>query len=149
MPFRTAILLALCFFATACTTESGGEGDAGTDAGAVDAGRPGPYATCAEGGFSECFSNHDCDPADTCLNLGADPNFVPCCVPGRRGALAAGEVCDPATGESQCTSGICVEGSAGSRCSDTCTVDSDCPVGMQRCTFIAFSSSNDNWCLLE
>jgi len=170
---QTAALLSLCFVVTACPLQAddgdpdaggsdagdmdggsdggvdGGGSDGGVDDGGTDAGRPGPFATCAEGSLNECFSNHDCLSAELCLNLGADPDFVPCCLPGTRGTLLAGETCDPITGETDCASSLCLEGSGGARCTDVCTTGTDCPTGMQDCTFIAFSGSSDQWCLFE
>lgn len=151
----STILLSICLLLPACPSgdddeaDAGGTADAGSDAGTTDAGRPGPHATCAEGGFTDCFSNRDCATPEVCLNVGGDPDFVPCCVPGARGSLVAGETCDPVTGETECASSLCIESMTESRCTDVCTASTECPVGMQNCTFIAFSGSNDMWCLFE
>ncbi len=149
------LALLLCLFSVACPLVEGGDPPDGGDLGdggeldGGDGGPPGPFVTCAEGALNECFSNQDCLLDDFCLDVGEAPNFVPCCIPGARGTLAAGENCDPLTGQSECASSLCLEGTAGIRCTETCSSDAECPVGMQKCTFIAFSGSNDRWCLFE
>ncbi|MDF1563072.1 MAG: hypothetical protein P1V51_08515 [Deltaproteobacteria bacterium] len=122
----------------------GGGGDAGSDGGL-----PGPYTTCDEGGLADCFSNHDCQASEVCRDVGVAPDHLPCCVPGVRGTLAAGEACDPVEGETQCASSLCLEDTAAARCTDRCVADADCPTGMQLCTEIVFSGSSDRWCLFE
>lgn len=132
-------------------------GDAATPAG--DAARPPPpgpdlgtgYVSCAEapGQPAECFSNSDCPGDRVCRNIGASDFEVPCCVPGARGQLPGGSPCEPAVGETTCASSICIEGSTGAFCSTTCQQAADCPVGMQVCQFIAFSSSEEMWCFPE
>ena len=96
-----------------------------------------------------CFSNQDCELSQRCENIGSDENPDVRCVSGERGTLAAGENCDPGLGELQCASSICIDASAESFCSETCTGDETCPEGMQRCIYIAYSDSNDMWCFPE
>ncbi|MBU0553536.1 hypothetical protein KKF91_08620 [Myxococcota bacterium] len=93
-----------------------------------------------------CFSNHDCPEGTRCVDHDADEMTLPCCFPGERGTLAVGEPCDPATGQETCASSICIEGEAGTRCSDTCQSVDDCPASMALCQFIAFSDSDAMWC---
>lgn len=110
------------------------------------------YASCAEApvGVTECFSNRDCPADRSCRNIGVPGGLeVPCCVEGPRGTLPAGSRCDPASGESQCASSICIDGATGAFCSDVCQIPEDCPEGMRVCQYIAFSSSDDLWCFPE
>jgi hypothetical protein len=118
---------------------------------------PGPdlgtgYGSCAEApvGVTECFSNRDCPAGRVCRNIGVPGDVeVPCCVEGPRGDLPAGTPCDPARGETQCASSICIEGDTGAFCSDVCQTPEDCPEGMRVCQYIAFSTSEDLWCFPE
>jgi len=95
------------------------------------------------GGLHGCFSNNDC-PADMiCENLGAsDIDAVPCCIAGTRGTGAAGTAC---TAAADCVTAVCIEGDTAQLCSDTCELDTDCPVGMQRC----ISLGGEGWCFPE
>jgi hypothetical protein len=123
------------------------------DAGALP--EPDPdtgYESCAEApvGVTECFSNRDCPADRICRNIGVPGGLeVPCCVEGARGALPAGAPCEPALGETQCASSICIEGETGAFCSDVCRTPEDCPEGMRVCQYIAFSTSEDLWCFPE
>jgi hypothetical protein len=103
----------------------------------------GPVTNCNQIPSTECFANHECPPDERCQNVGTTNNEVPCCVPGARGTLAAGEVCQT---EFDCESGICITGTGSGYCSKTCNSVADCPANMQLCQFIAFSTSNDQWC---
>lgn len=111
----------------------------------------GPVASCAEApaGATECFSNDDCAAERTCRNVGTSDLPVPCCVPGARGNLPAGAPCEPATGEADCASSICIEGDTGAFCSAICADETDCPEGMRVCQPIAFSGSDESWCFPE
>lgn len=118
---------------------------------------PGPdlgtgYESCADApvGVTECFSNRDCPAERICRNIGVPGGLeVPCCVEGTRGTLPAGSPCDPASGETQCASSICIDGVTGAFCSDVCQTPEDCPEGMRVCQYIAFSTSEDLWCFPE
>lgn len=105
----------------------------------------GPTVPC-DACEQECFSNHDCAEGTVCLDHDQDEMTAACCVPGERGALAMGEVCDPAMGQTTCASSICIEGTTGALCSDTCEAVEDCPEGMALCQTIAFSGSDAMWC---
>lgn len=109
-----------------------------TDVGTVD-----PIASCEEIASTDCFSNYDCDGSTpVCLNRGTELEPVPCCVAGSEGIGAAGSSC---AAETDCQSAICIDGS----CSDTCDTAEACPENLPRCVPIAFSGSDDNWCLPE
>jgi hypothetical protein len=47
-----------------------------------------------------------------------------------RGSGAPGETC---TGENDCASALCVDGTDTMRCSKTCTYDNECPTELPRC----------------
>lgn len=114
---------------------------------ASSSGSGGPITACADIGATECFSNYDCpNMADRCENQGTPSDQVPCCVPGARGAGLAG---DPCTGENDCKSSLCFEISSGNVCSDVCTSSGECPKPPfdGGCGPIAFSGSNDDFCL--
>lgn len=104
----------------------------------------GPVSSCDELNSVDCFANNECDVASRCENVGTDSLPVACCVAGARGAGQAGESC---VDENDCESGICIAGSGPYMCSTTCNTVDDCPADMKNCTFIAFSGSNDMWCL--
>lgn len=74
-----------------------------------------------------CFSNDDCPDGTRCH--AADRNNV-YCEPGPRGTGAAGATC---SGENDCASALCVEGSDVMRCSRTCMIPADCPAELPRC----------------
>ncbi len=113
-------------------------------------GNIGPYETCSEFSAEECFSNYDCEESERCQDVGPDGYEVPCCVTGERGTLSAGESCEGSGGELLCASGICVSRNEDtSLCSDRCNTEDDCPEGMKNCMYIAFSGSDDKWCMPE
>ena len=93
------------------------------DAQAVDA----AAAVCTMANECPCFSNDDC-PASTRCHA-ADETHV-YCTPGARGTGAAGATC---TGEDDCASALCVDGTDTTRCSKTCTSDTECPTELPRC----------------
>ncbi len=103
-------------------------------------------AACGEISATDCFANMDCAPDQRCQNMGDDVNFVPCCVDGARGTDPAGSPCSMTNGELTCASGLCIDGSAGTLCSGTCSDVSDCPDNMQLCQLIAYSNSSEQWC---
>ncbi len=122
---------------------SGGDGSV-TDAGQVDAG---PLSACSDIGALACFSNLDCpDQSTRCENVGTETDPVACCVTGVRGTGQAGDDCDS---ENDCASAVCIEHDTVRVCSTTCNSEQDCPDGMKNCIFIAFSNSDDKWCLPE
>ncbi len=104
----------------------------------------GPVSSCDELGAIACFSNGECEDTKRCENAGTEVDPVPCCVPGPRGTGQAGSPCD---NENDCESGVCISGSGEGMCSKTCESEEDCPDGMKDCTYIAFSGSDDDWCL--
>lgn len=125
---------------------SSGVGGAGGATGQGGGGAGGPYASCAEAGATDCFSNYDCPDASTrCENVGTVSEQVPCCVPGARGT---GELGAPCTSEHDCKSSLCVELDGGvSLCSDTCTSENECIAEMPECYPVAFSGSDLDFCL--
>lgn len=128
------------------TSTDASSGDA-SSSDASSSGSGGPIDACSDIGATECFSNYDCPSmADRCENKGTPDFAVPCCVPGQRGAGLAG---DPCTGENDCKSSLCFEISSGNVCSDVCTSNGDCPKPpfAGGCGPIAFSGSNDEFCL--
>lgn len=94
---------------------------------AIDAMIDGAPAQCTMPDQCPCFSNDDC-PAGTRCHA-ADPNHV-YCEPGPRGQGAPGATC---TGENDCASALCVDGTDTTRCSRTCTTPADCPTELPRC----------------
>lgn len=74
-----------------------------------------------------CFSNDDC-PDGTRCHAASETSVY--CEPGARGTGAAGSVC---SGENDCMSALCVDGTDQMRCSKTCTVPADCPAELPRC----------------
>lgn len=84
-------------------------------------------AVCTMANECPCFSNDDC-PASTRCHA-EDENHV-YCTPGARGTGAAGATC---TGENDCASALCVDGTDTMRCSKTCTSDPECPAELPRC----------------
>lgn len=114
---------------------------------ASSSGSGGPITACADIGATECFSNYDCPSmGDRCENKGTPNDQVPCCVPGVRGAGVAGAPC---TSENDCKSSLCFELSSSNVCSDVCTSSGECPKPpfAGGCGPIAFSGSNDEFCL--
>jgi hypothetical protein len=100
-------------------------GDGGTPA-PVDA--PADAATaCSTPNECPCFSNDDCPDGTRCH--AADPDHV-YCEPGPRGTGVAGAMC---TGENDCASALCVDGTDTMRCSKTCTMSTECPPELPRC----------------
>ncbi len=106
----------------------------------------GPVGDCSEIGVDPCFSNYDCAADRRCADIGHEGEFVACCIPGARGNLAAGEPCGD-DGEATCGSAICIEEDGDARCSDRCRDAGDCPAGLRLCAPIAFSGSDDSFCL--
>lgn len=104
----------------------------------------GPVDSCDEIGSKSCFANNECETDRRCENVGTETLPVACCVPGLRGSGEAGTACDD---ENDCVSGVCISGNGPFLCSDTCDTEADCPDGMKDCTPIAFSGSDDMWCL--
>lgn len=156
--FVVAVLLCGCVVSNgqngdAAQAEDGGNGDSGQGADGAIADAPRPdwqgVTDCSEIGAISCFSNLDCAEANRCQNVGTELDPVPCCIAGQRGTVEPGQDCDEGEGETQCDTAICITNSSGSRCSTTCQGPNDCPQGMQSCTFIAFSESDDMWCFPE
>jgi hypothetical protein len=70
---------------------------------------------------------------------------VACCVPGARGDGALG---DPCTSENDCASALCIELDGGtSLCTEQCADESTCITALPECYAIAFSGSDDTFCL--
>jgi hypothetical protein len=115
------------FFAVlaACGDDGAPRPDASVDA-MIDAPIDAPGA-CATPDECPCFSNEDCPDGTRCH--AADESSV-YCEPGPRGTGAPGATC---SGENDCASALCVEGSDVMRCSRTCTVPADCPAELPRC----------------
>ena len=131
--------------ATGGSSGTGGTTDAGPDDAASDATIDvGPVSSCDELSTIACFANNECEATDRCENMGTDDEQVPCCVAGTRGTGQAGETC---VDENDCESAVCIAGNGPYMCSKTCTTADDCPDGMKDYTYIAFSGSNDMWCL--
>lgn len=109
-------------------------GDAPTppvDAADLDA----TVGACAVAGDCPCFSNYDCPAATACTSLD-DSGTQVWCLPGPRGAGAAGDAC---TGEADCATSLCVDALGGGlACSDRCLLPSDCPANLPACVFIGF-----------
>ncbi len=84
-------------------------------------------AVCVMPNACPCFSNDDC-PATTRCHA-EDPTHV-YCTPGARGTTAAGGTC---TGENDCASALCVDGTDTMRCSKTCMTNTECPAELPRC----------------
>lgn len=103
-------------------------------------------AACSEINATDCFANMDCPEQQRCQNMGSAELAVPCCVDGTRGQDPVGHSCSMTDGELTCASGLCIEGSAGTLCSGTCSDVSDCPDNMQLCQYIAYSNNNEQWC---
>ena len=92
---------------------------------------------CSDGGFTECFENADCMDSERCEDIG-DGAEVPCCVPGPRGELPVGEVCEG--GEIQCQTGICIGRNDGEElCTKSCQNNADCPESQPECQAIPFT----------
>ncbi|HEY4178885.1 MAG TPA: hypothetical protein VGM90_18690 [Kofleriaceae bacterium] len=100
-----------------------GSSDGGAGGDAADANS----SQCTTPNACPCFSNDDC-PAGTRCHA-ADPDHV-YCEPGARGTGAPGTPC---TGEMDCDSALCVDGTDQMRCSKTCTTMTDCPSELPRC----------------
>lgn len=84
-------------------------------------------AVCTTANACPCFSNDDCPDGTRCH--AEDPTHV-YCMPGPRGTGAAGSTC---TGENDCASALCVDGTDTTRCSKTCTNNTECPAELPRC----------------
>lgn len=126
--------------------QGGAMGFGGCPQGGAPAGFGGAaVSACSDLGASDCFSNYDCAAGDRCQNAGTVDLPVPCCVPGPRGDKPAGAPC---LGENDCASSLCLEGGmCGGICTDRCTTAADCPAELSDCIPIAFSGSNDKFCL--
>jgi hypothetical protein len=103
-------------------------------------------ASCDEIAADPCFANNQCGAKERCEDVGPDGDNVACCVPGVRGIGKGG---DPCTNENDCESGVCIAGDGPYMCSQTCINDNECPNGMKKCIPIAFSGSDDDWCVPE
>ena len=119
-------------------TTDAGPTDAGTpDGGSADAGssRYWDGGTCAVKTDCPCFSSDDCAPTFWCHsedNTGANVF----CIPGARGAGAAGAAC---VGETDCASALCIDSStAGQRCSAICDQPAECPASLPKCLYVGF-----------
>ena len=98
-----------------------GQADAAADA-TIDA-----TVQCATPGECPCFSNDECPAGTRCHAATPDSVY---CEPGPRGTGAPGTTC---SGENDCDSALCVDGTDVMRCSRTCTAPSDCPAELPRC----------------
>jgi hypothetical protein len=89
---------------------------------------------CAEEGYAACFINDDCPAPERCQNMSANEVEIPCCVPGARGTLPAGEPC---TGENDCATSLCISYNDGPfLCSAPCDGGPDgCPSAAPACIF--------------
>jgi hypothetical protein len=123
-----------------------GGGGAGGAAGQGGGGAGGPFASCAEAGAPDCFSNYDCADASTrCENVGTADAQVACCVPGARGTGELGATC---TGENDCKSSLCIEIDADtSVCTDACDDTAPCSAPLPECSYIFGSNSELDFCL--
>lgn len=110
---------------SACGDDGGGTPTMQKDA--PPAASDAPPAACTTANACPCFSNDDCPDGTRCH--AADPDHV-YCEPGARGSGAAGAPC---TGELDCASALCVDGSDTMRCSKTCAHDTDCPAELPTC----------------
>jgi hypothetical protein len=130
-----------CLLSVLCLAACGDDGkpspqDSGVhDSMRIDGGGGGDAADantsqCTTPNDCPCFSNDDC-PAGTRCHA-ADETHV-YCEPGPRGTGAAGTPC---TGEMDCDSALCVDGTDQMRCSKTCTTATDCPTELPRCVDI-------------
>lgn len=108
-------------------------------------GTGGGVETCEEIGAESCFSNYDCEAADRCENQGSSDLPTPCCVAGARGTGELGTAC---LVDNDCASSLCIEGGAcGFVCSDRCEDASTCPKDLPECIVIAFSGTEDKFCV--
>lgn len=136
--------------ASATTTKASSNASSSGDGSSADASSSssgGPIMACADIGATDCFSNYDCpDLATRCENQTTAGDEIPCCVPGARGA---GEAGDPCTGENDCKSSLCIDdGGSAEFCTDVCSSLAECPMPpFESCAPIAFSGSNDDFCL--
>jgi hypothetical protein len=97
--------------------DGGVGGDAGGDA----------NGSCTTPNECPCFSNDDCPSGTRCH---AEDEEHVYCEPGERGEGAAGTPC---TGEMDCESALCVDGTDQMRCSKICDEPTDCPTELPRC----------------
>jgi hypothetical protein len=146
VPAVSLVLLAACGGSPGGTGGGGaGTGGAGTGGtGTGGAGGSTPVQACSDIGAPDCFSNLDCPAADRCENKGSPDLAVPCCVPGARGTGALDAPCQV---DNDCATSLCVETSAGFRCSGECTTDGDCPASMPACTSIPAILGQGSFCL--
>lgn len=112
--------------AVLCLSACGGGGSPAPIDAAPEAPADAPVTVCTVPNECPCFSNDDCPAGTRCHSDGTDVY----CEPGPRGTGAAGTVC---TGENDCESSLCVEGTDTMRCSKTCTDPSECPAELPRC----------------
>ena len=122
-------------FGLACLVGCGGDDAPGArDAAVVVDTTPdaGPNA-CPTNTSCPCFTNYDCPTGYACVSQDNSGTKVDC-LPGTRGTGALGVAC---TGEADCASALCVDGTNGGLfCSDLCDMTTVCPVDLPSCTFI-------------
>lgn len=111
-----------------------------------DRGPIGPVERCEEANTVECFGHPDCPADERCEDIGGGEDPVPCCVPGRRGALPAGASCAEVDGQIECASGVCIEGADDAICSTPCDSPADCPPSLPRCIAFPFGDTAFDWC---
>lgn len=120
-------------------------GGGGCPEGGAPEGMGGAIEACSDIGAADCFTNYDCADDQRCENQGTADFAVPCCVTGDRGTAGVGAPC---LGENDCASSLCVEGGVcGGICSDRCDSPDECPAELSQCIPIAFSGSDDKFCL--
>jgi hypothetical protein len=124
------ILLVLGVLAAACGDDGG---PAPADAArANDAAADSPQNACPTATSCPCFTNYDCPDSYACVSQD-DTGTNIYCVPGQRGTGAVGAPC---TGEADCASALCVDGSSGMSCSDLCDSEMDCVTSLPMCIAI-------------
>ncbi len=123
---------------------TGGAGQGGCPSGGAP-GQGGAIASCDDIGATACFINDDCPADQRCENASTADEPVPCCQTGPRGTGPLGAPC---VSENDCASSLCIEGGqCGGICTDTCSSPADCPADLPQCIPIAFSGSNEDFCL--
>jgi hypothetical protein len=81
-------------------------------------------ATCEK----ECFFNVECADSERCAET--EGQLYGCCEAGARGTAATGEPC---TKGANCASGVCIEVTDGSLCTEPCTASDTCPTSLPKC----------------
>jgi hypothetical protein len=116
--------------------------------GGVDVMYPSNLNSCEDVPSQSCFANADCADSEICYDVGGDDLEVPCCIPGQRGTVAAGQPCSLDQGQLECASALCIglNDAESGVCSQSCQSDADCPSEAPRCISIAFSESDFLWC---